>query len=99
MKLYIKYMVSFRRKMLVKSEFEKLGISCVTVELGMVEVKEDVSPSQRESFRRALSKSGLELLDKKKNIFVEKIKSVIVSPIDNLSDLQSITTTASPSMI
>lgn len=39
MKLYIKYMVSLRCKMLVKEELKKLGINCVSVDLGMVEIQ------------------------------------------------------------
>lgn len=81
MKLYIKYMVSLRCKMLVKSELEKLGIDYRSVDLGMVEIRGDITEKQKEKFGRNLKKSGLELLDDKKNILVEKIKSVIVEMI------------------
>ncbi len=81
MKLYIKYMVSLRCKMLVKSELEKLGLTCVSVDLGMVDVREDVSQEQLEAFNANLKKAGLELLDDKKNILVEKIKAVIIEMI------------------
>lgn len=81
MKLYIKYMVSLRCKMLVKDELKKLGINCVSVDLGMVEIQGDITDEQLETFAKNLKKSGLELLDDKKNILVEKIKSVIVEMI------------------
>ncbi|PAU94793.1 AraC family transcriptional regulator [Aliifodinibius salipaludis] len=81
MKLYIKYMVSLRCKMLVKDELKKLGIDCVSVDLGMVEIQDDITDEQLETFAKNLKKSGLELLDDKKNILVEKIKSVIVEMI------------------
>jgi AraC-like DNA-binding protein len=81
MKLYIKYMVSLRCKMLVKSELEKLGLTCVSVDLGMVDIKEEISKEQLEILDKNLKKSGLELLDDKKNILVEKIKAVIVEMI------------------
>lgn len=81
MKLYIKYMVSLRCKMLVKDELNKLGIDCVSVDLGMVEIKDDITEEQLEKFGKNLKESGLELLDDKKNILVEKIKSVIVEMI------------------
>ncbi len=81
MKLYIKYMVSLRCKMLVKEELKKLGIGCISVELGMVEVQDDITDDQLEEFAKNLKKSGLELLDDKRNILVEKIKSVIVEMI------------------
>jgi len=81
MKLYIKYMVSLRCKMLVKSELEKLGLTCISVDLGMVDIKEDISKELLEVFNKNLKKSGLELLDDKKNILVEKIKGVIIEMI------------------
>ncbi len=64
--LHIKYMVSLRCKMLVKSELEKLGLSCLPVELGSAEIRENISKEQLEQFRKALNKAGLELLDGKK---------------------------------
>lgn len=81
MKLYIKYMVSLRCKMLVKSELEKLGIDYQSVDLGMVEIRGKITERQREKFGKNLKRSGLELLDDKKNILVEKIKAVIVEMI------------------
>lgn len=74
-------MVSLRCKMLVKSELEKLGINCVSVDLDMVEIQDDITDEQLETFEKNLKKSGLELLEDKKNILVEKIKSLIVEMI------------------
>ena len=79
--LYIKYMVSLRCKMLVKEELKKLGLHYVVIELGTVDVLEDISPEQREQLRQNLLRSGLELLDDKKSILVEKIKNVITEMI------------------
>ncbi len=81
MKLYIKYMVSIRCKMLVKSELENLGLHHVHIDLGEVEVEEAISPAQREKLRLGLLTSGLELMDDKKSILIEKIKGVIVEMI------------------
>jgi len=74
-------MVSLRCKMMVKSEIEKLGITCVSVDLGMVEIQEDLTEEQLNIFGENLKKSGLELLDDKRNILVEKIKSIIIEMI------------------
>lgn len=74
-------MVSLRCKTLVKSELEKLGINCLSIDLGMVEIQDDITQENLELFREALKKSGLELLDNKKHILVEKIKNVIVKMI------------------
>ena len=78
MKLYIKYMVSIRCKMIVKSELEKLGFHYINVDLGEAEIMEDASAQQLAELNTALKKSGLELIDDKKSILIEKIKNVIV---------------------
>lgn len=94
MKLYIKYMVSLRCKMMVKEELKKLGLHYTTIDLGMVEIMEDITEEQREKLRDNLLRSGLELLDNKKSILIEKIKNVITEmihysdeiPVVNYSD-------------
>ena len=67
--------------MLVKSELEKLGISCVSVDLGVVEIQGGFTEEQLKAFGTSLKKAGLELLDDKKNILVEKIKTVVIEMI------------------
>jgi AraC-like DNA-binding protein len=74
-------MVSIRCKMLVKKELEKLGLHYKTVELGEAEIEEDISPEQWNELNRALKNSGIELMDNKRSILVEKIKNVIVELI------------------
>ncbi len=81
MKLYIKYMVSLRCKMFVKDELLKLGLHPVSIDLGMVEIQDDFTDEQIEAFGENLKIGGLELLDDKKNILVEKIKNVIIEMI------------------
>jgi AraC-like DNA-binding protein len=81
MKLYVKYMVSHRCKMMVKEELKKLGLHYVIVDLGMVEILEEITLEQREMLKINLKKSGLELLDDKKSILVENIKNVIIEMI------------------
>jgi len=67
--------------MIVKSELEKLGLHFIIVELGEVEVLENLSPEQMEVIRAGLLKSGLLLLSDKKSILIEKIKNIIVGLI------------------
>jgi AraC-like DNA-binding protein len=81
MDLYIKYMVSIRCKLMVKSELDKLGLHYGVVDLGHVEIKEDLRPEQREQLRTALLSSGLELMEDKNAILVEKIKNIIVEMV------------------
>jgi AraC-like DNA-binding protein len=81
MKLYIKFMVSLRCKMIVKEELQKLGLKYVVIELGVVEILEDITEDQRQQLKVNLLQSGLELLDNKKSILIDKIKNVIVEMI------------------
>ena len=86
MKLYIKYMVSIRCKMVVKAELEKLGLTYGVVEFGEVEIADKISSEAREQLRNELLKSGLELMDDKKAILIEKIKSVIIEMVHYADD-------------
>ncbi|MFI5135371.1 MAG: AraC family transcriptional regulator, partial [Chitinophagales bacterium] len=81
MKLYIRYMVSIRCKMMVKEELKKLGLHPLIVELGEAEITENISASQRDQLKSALLKSGLELMDDKRAMLIEKIKNVIIEMV------------------
>ncbi|WP_236636746.1 helix-turn-helix domain-containing protein [Sinomicrobium soli] len=74
-------MVSLRCKLLVKQELEKLRLHHISIELGMVEIKEEITEEQKQELKSNLAASGLELLDDKKSILVDKIKSVIIEMI------------------
>lgn len=78
MKLFIRNMVSNRCKMIVKSELEELGLHYIMVELGVVEIMENISAEQRKILDEQLTQSGLGLLDDKKSVLIEKIKNIIV---------------------
>jgi len=73
--------------MIVKSELDKLGLHYGTVELGEVEVKENITPEQLEQLKIVLLKSGLELMDDKKAILIEKIKTIIVEMVHYADEL------------
>ncbi|MDI9320800.1 MAG: AraC family transcriptional regulator [Phycisphaerales bacterium] len=81
MKLYIKYMVSIRCKLLVKAELDKIGLHHCNVDLGVIETTELISDEQKESFRAALLLVGLELMEDKKAVLIERIKNVIVEMV------------------
>ena len=74
-------MVCIRCKMVVKEELAKLGIHYTVVELGEVEIIENISAEQHDQIKTALLKSGLELMDDKKSILIEKIKNVIIESV------------------
>lgn len=90
MKLFIKYMVSMRCKMAVKAELDKLGLHYTKVELGEVEVMEDITEEQRMQLKTELLKSGLELMDDQKSILIEKIKNTIVEMVHFNEELPKI---------
>lgn len=71
-------MVSNRCKILVRDELDKLGLHHLKVELGEVEIFEDITPTQREILKTELLVSGLELMEDKKAILIEKIQKVII---------------------
>ncbi len=87
MKLYIRNMVSIRCKMVVKTELEKLGIDTLKVDLGEVEIKENISDEERKLLDIRLKKLGLELMDDKKSMLIEKIKNVIIEMVHYADDL------------
>ncbi len=80
-------MVSLRCKMLVKEELTKLGLNCVVLNLGMVEILEDITEDQCAQLRENLLESGLELIGDKKSILIEKIKNIIIEMIHYCGDL------------
>jgi len=74
-------MVSNRCKIAVKEELRKMGLHFVVVDLGEVDVMEDLSPEQLHELNTALQATGLELMDDKKSILIEKIQNVITEMI------------------
>ena len=74
-------MVSLRCKMIVKAELDNLGLLYGAVDLGEVEVKTTISAAQREQLKLALLRSGLELMDDKKAVQIEKIKNIIIDMV------------------
>jgi AraC-like DNA-binding protein len=97
MKIYVKYMVSHRCKLMVMSELERLGIKFFGVELGIISLAVYLTDEQSEQLNKRLKKSGLELLDDRRGILVESIKLAILEmihysdeePIYNYSDYLS----------
>ena len=87
MKLYIKYMVSNRCKMAVKEELKKLGLHFIVVDLGEVDIMETITLDQREKLKLSLLDSGLELMDDKRAVLIEKIKNTIIEMIHHSDEV------------
>lgn len=71
-------MVCIRCKTVVKEELKKLGLHYIIVDLGEAEILENITDEQKELFKAALLRSGLELMDDKKSVLIQQIKNIIV---------------------
>ena len=88
MRLYIKNMVCSRCKMVVKDQLIKFGVNPISVELGEVEIAEDLSGLQKEAFNKVLQSFGFDLIDDKKSQLIEKIKNTIVELVHSDAPLK-----------
>lgn len=71
-------MVCIRCKIVVKDVLTRMGLHYSFVELGEADILESITPEQQEHFRTELLKFGLELMDDKKSVLIQKIKNVII---------------------
>ncbi len=87
MDVYIKNMVCVRCKMAVRAVLQSLNIDYTTIELGKAKLTADLSVPQRSALDAALRVYELELMEDKKKILVERIKSLIIE-LFHSSDIQ-----------
>jgi AraC-like DNA-binding protein len=73
--------------MAVKAELKKLGLHFIVVDLGEVEIMESITEEQRDQLKEALANSGLELMDDKKAMLIEKIKNIIIEMVHHSDEL------------
>jgi AraC-like DNA-binding protein len=71
-------MVSLRCKLVVKSALEELGLHHTMINLGEVEILEEINQEQRDKLKTLLLSYGLELMEDHKSILIEKIKNIVV---------------------
>jgi YesN/AraC family two-component response regulator len=90
MTLYIKSMVSLRCKMMVQHELTMMGLHEVSVDLGRVVIEENISNKQREQLGSALHESGLELLEDKQEILIERVKNVVTEMVHYAEDAPTV---------
>lgn len=76
-------MVSLRCKLIVQQKLESIGIPYLSIDLGMVETEHDIPCDQIDDLRKSLLLVGLEILENKKSILIDKIKNVITEMIHN----------------
>lgn len=83
--------------MVVRSEFEKFGLQPISVELGEVELAEDLGDEEKAELNGQLLAFGFSFIDDKKTRIIEKVKNMIVDLVQhknsqlrtNLSDYLS----------
>lgn len=80
-------MVSKRCQLAVKEELKKLGLHFIVVDLGEVEIMETISNDKRELLKKGLNKYGLELMEDKKAILIERIKNIIIQMIHHSEEV------------
>ena len=81
MKLYIKHMVGLTCEAQVKKELERLEIPFRFIDVGVVELFNELPLLQRNQFKENLLQCGFKLHEEKKCILVEKIKDSILEMI------------------
>lgn len=74
-------MVTRRCKLIVQATLDQLGIAYSAVELGEVALKKELTAEQRDQLKISLLAVGLELMENKKMILVEKIKLLILDQL------------------
>ena len=87
MKIYIKNMVSNSCRFVVKDALNKLNMPYIRINLGEVEVKGNISKKHQEQLKVALQKMGLELMNDRRTILIEKVKNTIVEMVHYADDM------------
>jgi hypothetical protein len=69
--------------MVVKQEFEKLGVIPDDVNMGEVELKNNLTNSQLKIISNKLTDLGFEILDDKNQKLIEKIKNLLIEKVQS----------------
>jgi AraC family transcriptional regulator len=81
-------MVCNRCKWVVKTELEKLGHEAMVVNLGEVELKNEVSADQLQNIEKKLEEFGFELISDKSSVLIEQIKTRIIELVQKPDELE-----------
>lgn len=76
--------------MVVRSELDKLGLHYAKLELGEVEIMEDITEEQRNQLKTGLLQYGFELMDSHKSILIERIKNAIIEMVHYADELPKV---------
>ena len=85
--LKIKNMATSRCKTFVEDELNKLGLFNITVELGKVELSDEITPEKMQLLNTSLKNGGLEIIEDKRTHLINEIKAAVHDLINNFDDL------------
>jgi AraC-like DNA-binding protein len=74
----------------VKAELKKLGLHFIVVDLGEVEIMEELNVDQLLRLKVALYSIGFELMDDKRAILIDRIMSVIIEMVHNTTEMNKL---------
>ena len=80
-------MVSNRCKAAVREVLKKFGLHFMVVDLGEVEIMENLSMDQRDELKAILLDAGFELMDNRKAVLIEQIKNVIIEMVHHSKEM------------
>ncbi len=83
-------MVSNRCKMVVKDILKQLELHFVLVDLGEVDIMEDISIMQKEELKTLLKAAGLDLMDDKRAVLIEKIKNAVIEMVHHSDEVMKV---------
>ncbi len=79
--IYVKNMVCNRCIKVVSEELSKLGFTISGIELGKVEIQQELKELDLERIRKCLAEHGFELIDDRKSHIINQIKTVVIEII------------------
>ncbi len=83
-------MVSNRCKMVVKDILKQLELHFVLVDLGEVDIMENISVMQKEELKILLKTAGLDLMDDKRAVLIEKIKNAVIEMVHHSDEVMKV---------
>lgn len=83
MTIYVKNMACTSCVVVVKDALKELKIPYEKVELGEIQTTKEVSDEKKRKLNNEIKKAGLELLERKDGVLIEKIRKVVVDYVYN----------------
>ena len=88
-KLFVKNMVCHRCIIVLDEQLKALGLTPQSINLGEITFTQELSSDEIQAIKQALLPLGFEVMNDKKSVLIEKIKSIIIKLSFNLSEILS----------